>query len=98
MLMVSSHQYASGSIEECDYVDDRKHGLCISKNANGDIYEHNFVNGKKHGLAIEKFADGRIGKGYYENEKRTGTWEWYFPANDKRPVGFWCKVDFVNGE
>ena len=42
-------KYADGQVEECDYVNDQKHGLCISKFPDGTIAKGYYENNKRVG-------------------------------------------------
>ena len=74
---------SEGQNGECQYVDGKKHGLCIHRqpaykgkdlSLASSVEETEYAKGKRHGRSVTNFGNGARYEGQYIDDERHGVW------------------------
>jgi len=58
----------SDTVEEGHFVDGKKHGRWVVRDADGSVEEGPMVDNERHGNWVYRSADGYVTKTFYEND------------------------------
>ena len=67
-----THKGPDGYVLETPYVEGKKHGTQIDRDADG-ISETPYVNGREHGTAVTRFTNGTVIETHWANGKKHGS-------------------------
>ena len=83
------------------YLNGKKHGHWVERDADGNVAEGSYVEGRRHGHWIERYPEGVTVEGPYVDDKKHGFWvfgsgDWRAaegPYVDGKQHGHWIERD-----